>query len=541
MCHMVATQPQRDMRDRGWPRRQNSKLGRLCLSIPVYKVARCFVAIVTQRGDGNDGTPIRHEGGGWRLLEAALHNPVHCALLGFSAASTSLPQGYLWVASGGDGAHGQLEIFSLNRSNPRAVKSLQLGHRPLCLQYVPAPVPAEDPEGGPPAGTTSPPGVGNTVCVGLDDGSHPEGCPVLCIKHSSHFLFAGLRNGSVVVYGRTDGDLWKPESRRSVSLGTEPVRTLLVLEDLVWASCGNYVTVIDGASLSTQRFEVHPDPVVSVAHMLRAGGGVWMAFSEGSSIRLFHTETLEHLQEINISTRSTLLNAGQKNMRVTSLLICQGLLWVGTAQGILITLPVPKLEGIPKITGKGMVSLNAHCGPVDFLMATSSTLSPELLKRDSLPDGPDSAFGGDERSDSASSQESLQHPGTTCFQGGGGEARGKTRTGVLLQYRLRSTSGLPGRPLTALGDEVSHSSLESLEHSVEDGSIYELTDDPEMWVQGRSCERDGARRDRVTSAAVVSGGRGFRRLREGGAQRTRTAGGDSSENTLMVWQLPLTV
>lgn len=60
----------------------------------------------------------------------------------------------------------------------------------------------------------------------------------------------------------------------------------------------------------SQKFEVHPDPMVSVAHMACAGGGVWMAFSEGSSIRLFHTETLELLQEINISTRSTLLNTG---------------------------------------------------------------------------------------------------------------------------------------------------------------------------------------------------------------------------------------
>lgn len=51
--------------------------------------------------------------------------------------------------------------------------------------------------------------------------------------------------------------------------------------------------------------------MVSVAHMARAGGGVWMAFSEGSSIRLFHTETLELLQEINISARSTLLNTGK--------------------------------------------------------------------------------------------------------------------------------------------------------------------------------------------------------------------------------------
>lgn len=33
---------------------------------------------------------------------------------------------------------------------------------------------------------------------------NPEGCPVLCLKHSSRFLFAGLRNGTVMVYGRTN-------------------------------------------------------------------------------------------------------------------------------------------------------------------------------------------------------------------------------------------------------------------------------------------------------------------------------------------------
>ncbi|KAM7422045.1 hypothetical protein PAMA_010230 [Pampus argenteus] len=485
-----------------------------------------------------------------RKLEAALHNPVHCALLGFSAASTSLPQGYLWVAGGGgEDSQGQIEIFSLNRPTPRAVKSLQISSAVRCLEYVPEPSPTEDAETGVHK-TLS--GMGANICVGLDDGRilvygsvdtaaqclltlhNPEGCPVLCLKHSSRFLFAGLRNGNMMVYGRNNSDdLWDPDSCRCVNLGSEPVRMLLVLDDSVWASCGNYVTVMDVSSFTTQKFEVHPDPMVSVAHMARAGGGVWMAFSEGSSIRLFHTETLELLQEINISTRSTLLNTGQKNMRVTSLLICQGLLWVGTAQGLIITLPVPKLEGIPKITGKGMISLNAHCGSVDFLVATTSSLSPELLKRDSIGDGPDSACGGEDRSDT-SSQESLQQ--SSSYHG---EGRGKGR-GVLLQYKLRSTSGLPGRPLTALGDEASDSSLESLEHSVEDGSIYELSDDPEMWVRGRPCERDGGRRDRVISAAVISGGKGFRRLKEGAPAGTRTSG-EGLENILMVWQLPLTV
>lgn len=60
-----------------------------------------------------------------------------------------------------------------------------------------------------------------------------------------------------------------------------------------------------------QSFEAHQDEAVSVTHMVKAGSGVWMAFSSGSSIRLFHTETLEHLQEINIATRTTFLLPGE--------------------------------------------------------------------------------------------------------------------------------------------------------------------------------------------------------------------------------------
>lgn len=65
---------------------------------------------------------------------------------------------------------------------------------------------------------------------------------------------------------------------------------------------------------------------MSVTQMVRAGGGVWMAFSESSSIRLFHTETLALLQEINISTPSAFLSPGrfffllQKVQKVASLL-----------------------------------------------------------------------------------------------------------------------------------------------------------------------------------------------------------------------------
>ncbi len=34
---------------------------------------------------------------------------------------------------------------------------------------------------------------------------NPEGCPVLCLKHSRNFLFAGLRDGTLMVYERHHG------------------------------------------------------------------------------------------------------------------------------------------------------------------------------------------------------------------------------------------------------------------------------------------------------------------------------------------------
>lgn len=73
---------------------------------------------------------------------------------------------FLQVAGGGDSTQGQVDIFSLNRPTPRPVKSLQMGARVRCLEYVPEPTPSEDTETGPHNST----GVGHTICVGLDDG-----------------------------------------------------------------------------------------------------------------------------------------------------------------------------------------------------------------------------------------------------------------------------------------------------------------------------------------------------------------------------------
>lgn len=78
----------------------------------------------------------------------------------------------LQVGGGQEGAGGQVEIFSLNRSVPRTVKSFPVASPVLCMEYIP-----EATEGDTTgteetwAGTEQPPtALHPTVCLGLQDG-----------------------------------------------------------------------------------------------------------------------------------------------------------------------------------------------------------------------------------------------------------------------------------------------------------------------------------------------------------------------------------
>lgn len=52
-----------------------------------------------------------------------------------------------------------------------------------------------------------------------------------------------------------------------------------------------------------------------VSHMAVAGVGVWTAFTSGSTLRLFHTETLRHLQDVNVATPVHHLLPGRRRPR----------------------------------------------------------------------------------------------------------------------------------------------------------------------------------------------------------------------------------
>ncbi|KAF1535369.1 Rho guanine nucleotide exchange factor 10-like protein, partial [Eudyptula minor] len=454
-------------------------------------------------------------------LGTAVHNPVQSSLLGFSAVSTSLPQGYLWVGGGQEGAGGQVEIFSLNRAVPRTVKSFPVASPVLCMEYIPEAGEGELAGTQEPQPTTEQPptSLHPTMCLGLRDGSiavygsvdtgtqclltckSPGMQPVLCLKHSPEYLFAGLQDGTVAAYPRSNGGLWDPaEQPTRLAVGTGPVRALLTLDETLWASCANQVTVLDATSLRAQVGSITGTPLLHPRRG-RSGGFGWggMLLQNHPSRSFFFSFFFSSPHPL----------AGQKHVRVTSLLICQGSLWVGTDQGIIVLLPVPRLEGIPKITGKGMVSLNGHGGPVEFLAVALSTLAPDVLK-------------GDQEEEEEGEEEKTPELD-------GPPPREMRKKGILLQYRLRSTSHLPGQLLSVREVPVGG----ALAHTEEDGSIYEMADDPDVWVRSRPCARETPRKE-ISSVAIISGGRGYRNFNAESPRR----GGDA-DSTLLIWQVPL--
>lgn len=174
-----------------------------------------------------------------------------------------------------------------------------------------------------------------------------------------------------------------------------------------------------------------------------------------------------------------------------------------------------------------MVSLNGHCGPVTFLAVATSILALDILRTDQ-----EEAEGPKAEEDKADGQAPEPAPAPSSHVG-----RELThKKGVLLQYRLRSTAHLPG-PLLSVREPVSADGS-ALEHSEEDGSIYEMADDPDVWVRSRPCSRDAHRKE-ICSVAIISGGQGYRNFGSASGVGWRPAPGGEVDSTLLIWQVPL--
>ncbi|XP_040522833.1 rho guanine nucleotide exchange factor 10 isoform X4 [Gallus gallus] len=467
-------------------------------------------------------------------IECAAYNPELYLSGETDSDSCSMEHGFLWIGSCTN-QMGQIAIVSFQSSGPKVIECFNVESRILCMVYIPEEEKIKEinmslnSENVPTKASNVP-----TICLGMEEGSisiykscqgskkirlqhffTPEKSTVMSLTYMSQYLFAGLVNGNIAIYTKAEDGTWNMEPQKTVKLGVLPVRSLLVMEDTIWAACGGQIFIISTVThFIESHFEAHQEEGMVISHMAVAGVGVWIAFTSGSTLRLFHTETLKHLQDINIATPVHNMLPGQQRVSVTSLLVCHGLLLVGTNLGIIVALPVPRLQGIPKVTGRGMVSYHAHNGPVKFLvMATSLNKKNKNKLRNSLPRGSESK-DKDQRNvlhNDRPGSSNGSNPDTSVWLGGSAGS-------IAQKSDLSSSSG----SLTS----------SSLEHRPEDSNIYELLKDQNISFKNK---RQRSKKMKASSVLVISGGQGHRRVNK----KTKQQRQDELVSSVMVWQIPL--
>lgn len=211
---------------------------------------------------------------------------------------------------------------------------------------------------------------------------------VHCIIYLDNRVFVSLSSGEIAIYRRESGGGWNTSDPQKVQVGSSvaPVLRMLAVAGKLWCGCQNYIKVLSTASLEVEHsFQVSSDSSRAVLCMVTSGLGVWLAIQHSAVIRLFHATTYECLQDVNIAPAVTKMLSACDDiirqhkaacLRVTALLACKDLLWVGTSAGVLLTLPLPhltsstsRLGSLPNIVGVP----HGHTGHVRFLTAVETT------------------------------------------------------------------------------------------------------------------------------------------------------------------------
>jgi len=198
---------------------------------------------------------------------------------------------------------------------------------------------------------------------------------VTCIKYYGHFVYVGLISGIVAVFDAINFD--KPYL---IQLSQLPVTCLMPINEEIFACSHNRIwrirdtNIVDSLTVQTDNIiplEEEPKPNL-LAH---CGNGIWVSLLDSPIVKLYHAESLKHLVDINVGTSiRRVLNDFKEEIKitVTSMMATRGLLWIGTNVGMIATLTLPRLQGVPLVSGSINVALHRFLGPVNILLNLSA-------------------------------------------------------------------------------------------------------------------------------------------------------------------------
>ncbi|XP_053670589.1 uncharacterized protein LOC128720910 [Anopheles nili] len=209
----------------------------------------------------------------------------------------------------------------------------------------------------------------------------PHVSAVYSILYLDNRVFVSLANGDICVYSR-DRCGWNVSSPLTVTVGTvtNPVVKLLNVHGKLWCAIQGTIKVLNTKTLQIDSQIQISNDSKPITNMTVLNDYVWISVQNSAHIKCCHHESFEVIFEVNLapSVNKMLSNCDDiirqhkaACLRVTSLLACKDLVWVGTSAGVLLTIGahnVAKGSPLPTVTGLP----HGHTGHVRFLTFVES-------------------------------------------------------------------------------------------------------------------------------------------------------------------------
>ncbi|KAB7494570.1 C-Jun-amino-terminal kinase-interacting protein 4 [Armadillidium nasatum] len=192
---------------------------------------------------------------------------------------------------------------------------------------------------------------------------------VLSIVHIRGRVLAALADGTVAIFHRKGDGQWDLTNYHLLDLGRphHSIRCMHVVHNKVWCGYRNKIHVINPMTMCVEKtFDAHPRKESQVRQMAWIGDGVWVSIRLDSTLRLYHAHTYQHLQDVDIEPYvSKMLGTGKLGfsfVRITALLISSNRLWIGTGNGVIISVPLSEGMGssLSSTSGSGPTSISSH-------------------------------------------------------------------------------------------------------------------------------------------------------------------------------------
>ncbi|RXM36805.1 C-Jun-amino-terminal kinase-interacting protein 4 [Acipenser ruthenus] len=195
---------------------------------------------------------------------------------------------------------------------------------------------------------TDPLGVQNTS----------ESSPVFHNRHVKGRVLVALADGTLAIFHRGVDGQWDLTNYHLLDLGRphHSIRCMTVVHDKVWCGYRNKIYVVQPKAMKIEKsFDAHPRKESQVRQLAWVGDGVWVSIRLDSTLRLYHAHTYQHLQDVDIEPYvSKMLGTGKLGfsfVRITALMVSCNRLWVGTGNGVIISIPLTETNKIIAGTG----------------------------------------------------------------------------------------------------------------------------------------------------------------------------------------------